>query len=138
MPQKTVKITDQVYQLIVQLALGEYPRESCALLGGNQGLFSSWYPLHNVAELPERQYAAPPEALFQAMRQMRERHETELGIFHSHPSSSAYPSQTDIELAFYPDATYFILAVRPSPLLRAFHIVHECVEPIEIQILAAP
>ncbi|MBI4749038.1 MAG: M67 family metallopeptidase [Acidobacteria bacterium] len=138
MPQKTVKITDHVYQLILQLALREYPRECCALLGGISGLFSSWYPLQNIADCPERQYAAPPEALFQAMRQMRERNETELGIFHSHPSSAAYPSQTDIELAFYPDATYFILAVHPSPLLRAFHIVHECVEPIEIQIRAAP
>ena len=32
-------------------------------------------------------------------------------IYHSHTRSEPYPSQTDINLAFYPDALYVIVGV---------------------------
>ena len=32
-------------------------------------------------------------------------------IYHSHTRSAPYPSQTDINLAFYPDALYIIVGV---------------------------
>jgi proteasome lid subunit RPN8/RPN11 len=56
-------------------------------------------------------------------------------IYHSHPRTPAYPSQTDIALAFFPDATYVIvsLARRNQPTTRAFRIVDGTVteEPVE-------
>jgi proteasome lid subunit RPN8/RPN11 len=49
----------------------------------------------------------------------------ELGaIYHSHTRTEPYPSQTDINLAFYPDSLYLIvgLADPAEPKLRAFEI----------------
>ena len=48
----------------------------------------------------------------------------ELGaIYHSHTRSEPYPSQTDINLAFYPDAAYVIVGVAgEEPEVRAFTI----------------
>jgi proteasome lid subunit RPN8/RPN11 len=45
-------------------------------------------------------------------------------IYHSHTHSEAYPSDTDIRLAFYPDARYVLLSVadRDNPILRSFWI----------------
>ena len=34
-----------------------------------------------------------------------------IGIYHSHVSSPAYPSRTDAEQAFWPDATYVIVSL---------------------------
>jgi proteasome lid subunit RPN8/RPN11 len=46
------------------------------------------------------------------------------GIYHSHTHSEAYPSETDVKLAFYPEARYLLmsLADRANPVLRAFRI----------------
>jgi len=46
-----------------------------------------------------------------AMRKIREAGEEMFGIYHSHPSSEAVPSVTDIKEAAYPDAVYFCLIV---------------------------
>jgi proteasome lid subunit RPN8/RPN11 len=44
-------------------------------------------------------------------------------IYHSHTRSDPYPSQTDINLAFYPDALYVIVGVASEPPeVRAFTI----------------
>src|SRR5947209_19978835 len=44
-------------------------------------------------------------------------------IYHSHPRTEPYPSQTDINLAFYPDALYVIVGLGGGePEVRAFRI----------------
>ena len=45
-------------------------------------------------------------------------------IYHSHTRSAAYPSRTDVELAFFPDTLYLIvsLADRDAPEIRAFRL----------------
>ena len=49
----------------------------------------------------------------------------ELGaIYHSHTRSAPEPSQTDINLAFYPEALYVIVGLKgPEPDVRAWRIV---------------
>jgi [CysO sulfur-carrier protein]-S-L-cysteine hydrolase len=48
-----------------------------------------------------------------------------IAIYHSHPANEAYPSRTDVSLAYYPDAVYIIvsLAGEDPPPVRAFRIV---------------
>jgi proteasome lid subunit RPN8/RPN11 len=55
---------------------------------------------------------------------MRERDEQLLAIYHSHPrSDDPEPSNTDVRLAYYPTAVYFIVGLGgDEPLLRAFRI----------------
>ena len=69
-------------------------------------------------------YETAPAELFAAQRRMRARGEELLGIYHSHPrSADPVPSLTDVKLAFYPSAVYFIVGLGGAePSLRAFRI----------------
>jgi proteasome lid subunit RPN8/RPN11 len=101
------------------------PAECCGLIGGSEeGQARSIYPLSNVAFEPAVAYEAAPEELFAAQRQMRERGEQLLAIYHSHPRSpDPTPSDTDVRLAYYPSAMYFILGLAGAqPVMRAFRI----------------
>jgi proteasome lid subunit RPN8/RPN11 len=101
------------------------PDECCGLIGGTEdGRAKSIYSLRNVAADKIVSYEAAPEDLFAAQRQMRERGEELLAIYHSHPrSAEPAPSETDVRLAYYPHAIYFIIGLAGSqPAIRAFRI----------------
>jgi proteasome lid subunit RPN8/RPN11 len=101
------------------------PAECCGLIGGTEdGSAKSIYSLRNVAANKIVSYEAAPEDLFAAQRQMRERGEELLAIYHSHPrSADPAPSESDVRLAYYPQAVYFIVGLAGSqPAFRAFRI----------------
>ena len=110
---------------IVAHARAEAPRECCGLIAGRAGS-----PVHLV----RLENTAPGHALYEIdakqlydleFRLLPERGWEVLAIYHSHPASPAYPSPTDVALAFWPDAYYLIcsLADPAAPELRAFRIV---------------
>ena len=110
---------------IISHASETAPAECCGLIGGLGGFRSnSIYRLRNVGPDPERAYEAAPEELFAAQRQMRERGEDLLAIYHSHPrSNNPTPSETDVRLAYYPAATYLIIGLGgQQPIVQAFLI----------------
>jgi proteasome lid subunit RPN8/RPN11 len=111
-------------QTIFTLAREAAPLECCGLIGGEGEFARSIYPLRNLAQNPEVAYEAAPEDLFAAQRQMRERGEQLLGIYHSHPrSTDPSPSESDVRLAYYPQAVYFIVGLGgPKPVMHAFRI----------------
>jgi len=100
------------------------PAECCGLVGGTLEEARSIYRLRNVAANPFVGYEAAPEELFAAQRSMRERGEQLLGIYHSHPRAALpTPSETDVRLAYYPSAIYFIISLgAESEAMRAFRI----------------
>jgi proteasome lid subunit RPN8/RPN11 len=101
------------------------PAECCGLIGGaNDGRAESVYRLRNVAADPLVAYEAAAEDLFAAQKSMRERGEQLLAIYHSHPrASDPVPSLSDVRLAYYPSAIYFIIGLSgASATLRAFRI----------------
>jgi proteasome lid subunit RPN8/RPN11 len=101
------------------------PAECCGWIGGStDGRASSVYRLRNVATDPMVAYEAAAEDLFAAQKSMRERGEQLLGIYHSHPRApEPVPSVTDVRLAYYPLAVYFIIGLSgTSATLRAFRI----------------
>lgn len=100
------------------------PQECCGLLGGRDSFILSVYELKNIAANPLVEYEAAPKDLFVAQKSMRERGETLLAIYHSHPRQcSPVPSETDVRRAFYPNVIYFIIGfAEKEPVLRAFRI----------------
>src|SRR3712207_3182150 len=61
----------------------------------------------------------------------------ELGaIYHSHTRSDPIPSQTDINLAFYPDSLYVIVGVKAEePDVRAWRIVDGRYDEAELEVV---
>jgi proteasome lid subunit RPN8/RPN11 len=110
---------------IFAYALAAIPAECCGLIGGTKdGIAKSIYSLRNFAADKLVRYEAAPEDLFAAQRQMRDRGEELLAIYHSHPrSAEPVPSETDVRKAYYPQAVYFIIGLAgPQPVARAFRI----------------
>jgi len=101
------------------------PAECCGLIGGTDNILAtSIYRLRNISKHERVSYEAAPEELFAAQRQMRQRDEQLIGIYHSHPrATEPQPSDTDVRLAFYPSAIYLIIGLAATPpIMRAFRI----------------
>ena len=132
MDDKRVQITADIAAAIEDHARREHPAECCGLLSGANGLITDIHRLRNDADKPETRYFATPEELFAAMRRIRESGQSLLGVYHSHPRTPAYPSTSDVEMAFYPEAYYFIISLEPSVELRAFKIEDARIEDVEV------
>ena len=57
-----------------------------------------------------------------------------VAIYHSHPESPAYPSATDVELAFWPDAVFLICSLvdRDRPVIRGFRIRDGAIDEVTL------
>ena len=129
----TVQIKREILEAIVRHARDEAPRECCGLLMGQGEIITHHRPMKNVLESNVR-YAMEAQALFQFFKDLRAANQKHLGIYHSHPLSEAYPSETDVRESFYPDCTYFIVSLKDprSPLVRAFRLLSDGVEELAI------
>ena len=119
-------ILEQIHSdQIIAHAREESPRECCGLIGGTvDGRAQTVYRARNISADPTVTYEAAPEDLFLAQRAMRERGEQLIAIYHSHPrANDPQPSPTDVRLAYYPSAVYFIVGLESEePCMRAFRI----------------
>lgn len=108
---------------IIKHCRAEYPDEACGILAGRNGAVEKVFPMKNEAHSPMR-YRIEPREQFDVMRQIRDLGLELVGIYHSHVASAAYPSDSDVRLAFYPDAAFVIvsLANRDEPDIRVFSI----------------
>ena len=119
-----VRIEAAVINSMVEHAEQEAPLECCGLLMGRSGRITRLRGMQNLARSPIR-YEMAPRELFQFFKELRTSGLEHLGIYHSHPSSEAHPSPTDISQAFYPDCIYVILSLLAPgpPSVRAFSII---------------
>jgi proteasome lid subunit RPN8/RPN11 len=100
---------------LVAHARAEYPNEACGLIAGTApaaegGTATSWHPTRNRAASPLR-YEIHPDDLLRVSLEIDDADEVTWGIVHSHVSSPARPSPTDVGLAFYPDALYLLVSL---------------------------
>jgi proteasome lid subunit RPN8/RPN11 len=119
---------------MIQHAMAGRPNEACGMVAGIGNRATKVYPATNAEKSPVR-YLMEPRDQLRIMREMEDRGWDLLGIFHSHTHTAAYPSQTDVSLAYYPDALYILVSLQDEdhPVVRAFHIVDGRIweEPIE-------
>jgi len=110
-------------------------REICGVLGGKDGRVERVYKMKNTAKNPECCYFMDSIEQLRVMKEIRNSGLEMIGIYHSHPESSAYPSARDVELAFYPEAVYVIVSLKNKelPEVRAFRIVEGKIEEEKIQ-----
>lgn len=118
-----MKISREMVDEMVEHARRDLPNECCGMVGGRDGAATTVYSLENAEASPFR-YSIAPDDLFQTIRKIEEAGEELVAIYHSHTKSEAYPSQTDVNLAGWPDAVYLIVSLLDpdAPEVRGFWI----------------
>jgi proteasome lid subunit RPN8/RPN11 len=124
-----------MYDQIVAHARAEAPNECCGMVASRDGEAVMLYAATNAAASPLRYEIDGAEQY--RIQMAIEDAGLDLGaIYHSHTRSEPVPSQTDINLAFYPDAVYIIVGVAGSePDVRAFTIRDQQVGDAELVIV---
>lgn len=120
---------------IVDQARSEHPNEACGLLGGTDGRATRIFKMSNAERSPVIYRMEPAEQL-RVFNEIDEAGLDLVAIYHSHTRSPAYPSSTDVSLAYYPEAVYLIvsLADAQKPDLRGFRIQDGRVTEIELEL----
>ena len=130
-----LRISRALCEQIVAQSLDEAPNECCGMIASLEGEAVRVYPAVNAAASPLR-YEIDGAEQYRIQSEIEEQG-WELGaIYHSHTRSAPYPSQTDINLAFYPDSIYVIVGVGGAePEVRAFRIVERIVEEVALSVV---
>ena len=129
-----MRISQVLLDEIVEHARAEAPNECCGMIATQDGVAVAVHRARNAAASPLR-YEMDGMEQFKIQSAIEDGG-YELGaIYHSHTRSDPEPSQTDINLAFYPDALYVIVGVAgDEPDVRAWRIVDGAVSEAALEV----
>lgn len=133
-----MRIARRLLDDVVAHAQEEAPNECVGIIAASDGVAVAVHRARNAAASPLRYEI---EGLEQYRIQSAiEDAGLELGaIYHSHTRSAPVPSETDINLAFYPDSVYLIVGLASAqPEVRAYRIVDGQVSDAELDVDDAP
>jgi [CysO sulfur-carrier protein]-S-L-cysteine hydrolase len=126
-----MRMTNEQWNRLVEHALEEAPNECCGYLRARGGIVDEIFRSTNERASPYG-YELDAKSLF-AVNELDDEG-WEVAIYHSHPRSSAKPSQTDINLAQYPHWAYLIVSLDGNPMVRAWRIENGRVSEEEIDV----
>jgi len=136
-----LKIDQATYDAIVAHAKRDHPVEACGVVAGPLGSDrpARFVEMVNAAGSPTF-YEYDSTDLLELYKEMDDRDEEPVVIYHSHTATEAYPSVTDINLAGEPGAHYVLVSTREhgnneGPVeFRSYRIVDGEVteEPVEV------
>jgi proteasome lid subunit RPN8/RPN11 len=130
-----VDLPRQYADAIVKHALEDDPNECCGVLAGKDGAVLKHYRMTNVEKSPYR-YSMDGKELLKVLNEIDDNKWELIAFYHSHTHSPAYPSQTDVRLATWPEAYYLLVSLmdKAKPDIRTFHIVDGKIteEPVRI------
>jgi proteasome lid subunit RPN8/RPN11 len=110
------------------------PDEACGIVSGVDATATRFHPAVNADASPFR-YSIDSQDLLRIVTEIDDAEEDLLAIYHSHTRSPAFPSRTDVELAFWPDAAYVIVSLASDPPdLKAYSIRDGRIAKRELQI----
>ncbi len=127
-----MRIGKQLLDEIIDHARSEAPIECCGMIASRDGAAVRVYRATNAAASPLR-YEIDGAEQYRIQMEIEDA-ELDLGaIYHSHTRTEPFPSQTDINLAFYPDAVYLIVGLAgDQPDVRAYEIRDGRVQETEL------
>lgn len=118
-----MRISPELARELVEHAIADLPNECCGMIAGRGDVATRVMRATNSEGSPFM-YVMDPREQLRMMDEIDESGDDLLAIYHSHTRSAAYPSRTDVELAFYPDTLYLIVSIadRDAPEIRAFRL----------------
>jgi proteasome lid subunit RPN8/RPN11 len=130
-----MRIGRELLDEIVAHAREEAPNECCGMVAARDGQAVKVYRARNVAPSPKLAYEIDGAEQFRIQMEIEDSGLDLGAIYHSHPRTEPYPSQTDVNLAFYPDATYVIVGLGGAePIVRSYRIREGRVEETELTV----
>jgi proteasome lid subunit RPN8/RPN11 len=128
-------------EAIVAHARRDHPDEACGIVAGpvGSGEARRHIPMTNAArsmtyyEFDAREYP-------RVWREMDDRDEEPVVIYHSHTATEAYPSRTDADIAGWPQAHYLLVSTRDPDTteVRSFRIVDATITEEPVRLVNAP
>jgi proteasome lid subunit RPN8/RPN11 len=135
-PMLTIErsIVDQ----IVAHARADHPDEACGVVAGPIGSDRPvrFVPMANAERSPTF-YRFDSMEQFKVWREMDDRDEEPVVIYHSHTATEAYPSRTDISYASEPNAHYVLVSTRSEDEteFRSYRIIDGEVTEEEVTVV---
>lgn len=133
-----LQIEQSTYDEIVAHARRDHPDEACGVVTGPAGSDrpERFVPMLNAARSPTF-YEFDSHDLLALYREMDDRDEEPVVVYHSHTATEAYPSTTDVALAMEPGAHYVLVSTRSpeSVEVRSFRIVDGEVSEEEVRVV---
>jgi proteasome lid subunit RPN8/RPN11 len=132
-----IQIPEEIYRGMIEHAKKESPLECCGILGGKEKTVQKAFELRNAERSPVR-YSMSPQDQMRVFDEMEKDSMEMLAIYHSHPHTIPFPSETDVRLAFYPDVFSIIISLRDegNPLVKAFSVREEAIYLEEIEVIS--
>jgi proteasome lid subunit RPN8/RPN11 len=111
----------EIYDAIVAHARADHPDEACGIVAGPEGSDrpERFVPMTNAERSPTF-YRLDADEQFKVWKEMDERDEEPVVVYHSHTSTEAYPSRTDVSYASEPNAHYVLVSTRDADKLGDF------------------
>lgn len=139
-------ITQDLCDRIVAHARRDHPDEACGVLAGPAGADrpERFIPMTNAERSPTG-FSWTSDDLLELYKEMDERDEEMVVIYHSHTATEAYPSRTDVAWANNNERRVHWVVVStalcesgegPVPF-RSFHIARDVVVEEEVRIVDA-
>ncbi len=133
-------ISSDTVDEIVAHARRDHPDEACGIVAGPVGSDrpERFIPMVNAARSPTF-YEFDSLDLLALYREMDDRDEEPVVVYHSHTSTQAYPSRTDIAYASEPGAHYVLVSTREPDTVefRSYRIVDAAVTEEEVRVVPA-
>lgn len=138
MKTKEIQLSRKITTQLLHLAQISPEHEVCGLIGRKNGFANTCYPIKNKAAHSKTRYQLDEKQQINAMSTMRDNDETLFAIYHSHPTTPAIPSSTDIKLAAYPDTIQLIISLNTKGVLeiRAYNFFEDSFEEITLSLLS--
>ena len=129
---------------IVAHARRDFPDEACGIVAGPEGsdVAARLIPMANADRSPTFFRFDPAEQLA-LYKEMDSNDEEVVVVYHSHTSTEAYPSRTDISYAAEPQAHYLLVSVAETGAadgpaeVRSYRILDGVATEEEIEITSA-
>jgi [CysO sulfur-carrier protein]-S-L-cysteine hydrolase len=130
-------ISRDLHDKIIAHARADHPDEACGVIAGPAG---SGTPVRFIqmenAERSPTFYRFDAKEQLKVWREMDDRDEEAVVIYHSHTATEAYPSRTDISYASEPQAHYVLVSTRDATEteFRSYRIIDGEVteEPVSV------
>ena len=132
-----LEISRQIYDQIVAHARRDHPDEACGVIAGPAGSDrpERFIPMTNAARSPTF-YEFDSTEQFQVWKDMDDKDEEPVVLYHSHTATEAYPSRTDVSYASEPGAHYVLVSTRDEDQteFRSYRIIDNQIteEPVTV------